>query len=55
MIVVNELAGVMNISPWLKHMPTNADAMSFPDIVFPEFLSIPDLGKIDVAGHDQDA
>lgn len=40
MIVVNELAGVTNISPWFKHMPANADAMSFPDIVFPAFLFI---------------
>nr|WP_315473012.1 DUF5009 domain-containing protein [uncultured Undibacterium sp.] len=40
MIIVNELAGVAGISPWLKHMPANADAMSFPDIVFPAFLFI---------------
>ncbi len=40
MIIVNELAGVVGISPWLKHMPANADAMSFPDIVFPAFLFI---------------
>jgi heparan-alpha-glucosaminide N-acetyltransferase len=40
MIIVNELAGVAGISPWLKHMPASADAMSFPDIVFPAFLFI---------------
>lgn len=40
MIFVNEAAGVSGISPWLKHMPADADAMSFPDIVFPAFLFI---------------
>lgn len=40
MIIVNEIAGVAGISPWLKHMPASADAMSFPDIVFPAFLFI---------------
>lgn len=40
MIFVNEAAGVAGISPWLKHMPADADAMSFPDIVFPAFLFI---------------
>lgn len=40
MIFVNEIAGVSGISPWLKHMPADADAMSFPDIVFPAFLFI---------------
>jgi len=40
MIIVNELASVVGISPWLKHMPASADAMSFPDIVFPAFLFI---------------
>lgn len=40
MIIVNELAGVAGIPSWLKHMPANADAMSFPDIVFPAFLFI---------------
>ncbi len=40
MIFVNELGGVTNITPWLKHMPADADAMSFPDIVFPAFLFI---------------
>ena len=40
MIFVNELAGVRDIPQWLKHMPKTADAMSFPDIVFPSFLFI---------------
>jgi heparan-alpha-glucosaminide N-acetyltransferase len=40
MIFVNEIAGVSGISPWLKHMPADADAMSLPDIVFPAFLFI---------------
>lgn len=40
MIFVNEIAGVSGLSPWLKHMPADADAMSFPDIVFPAFLFI---------------
>lgn len=40
MIIVNELASVKGISIWLKHMPADADAMSFPDIVFPAFLFI---------------
>jgi len=40
MIFVNELGGVGGISRWLKHMPANADAMSFPDVVFPAFLFI---------------
>src|SRR4051812_16376432 len=40
MIFVNELGGVSGISRWLKHMPADADAMSFPDVVFPAFLFI---------------
>ena len=40
MIIVNELAGINGISAWFKHMPADADAMSFPDIVFPAFLFI---------------
>ena len=40
MIWVNEMAGVSGISPWLKHMPADADAMTFVDIVFPAFLFI---------------
>ena len=40
MILVNELHGIANISPWLKHMPADANAMSFPDVIFPAFLFI---------------
>lgn len=40
MIIVNEIHGVTGISPWLKHMPADANAMSFPDIIFPAFLFI---------------
>lgn len=40
MIIVNELHGVSGISPWLKHFAADADAMSFPDVVFPAFLFI---------------
>ncbi len=40
MIFVNELAGVSGISPWMKHMPADADAMTFVDVVFPAFLFI---------------
>ena len=40
MIFVNELAGVRDIPPWMKHMPRDADAMSFVDVVFPGFLFI---------------
>jgi len=40
MIFVNELAGVSNIPQWLKHMPADADAMTFVDVVFPAFLFI---------------
>ena len=40
MIFVNELAGVRNIPPWMKHMSRDADAMSFVDVVFPAFLFI---------------
>jgi heparan-alpha-glucosaminide N-acetyltransferase len=40
MIFVNELAGVKNIPMWMKHMPANADAMTFVDVVFPAFLFI---------------
>jgi heparan-alpha-glucosaminide N-acetyltransferase len=40
MIFVNELGGATSITPWLKHVPADADAMSFPDIVFPAFLFI---------------
>lgn len=40
MIFVNDVAGVSNIPPWMKHMPADADAMTFVDIVFPAFLFI---------------
>ena len=40
MIFVNELAGVANIPQWMKHMPADADAMTFVDVVFPAFLFI---------------
>jgi len=40
MIFVNELAGVQGIPAWMKHMPANADAMTFVDAVFPAFLFI---------------
>lgn len=40
MIIVNEIHAVPGISPWLKHMPADANAMSLADIVFPAFLFI---------------
>lgn len=40
MIFVNELAGVQDIPAWMKHMPADADAMTFVDVVFPAFLFI---------------
>jgi heparan-alpha-glucosaminide N-acetyltransferase len=40
MVWVNELHGVTGISSWWKHMPADADAMSFVDVVFPAFLFI---------------
>ena len=40
MVFVNELAGVSGIPKWMKHMPADADAMSFVDVVFPAFLFI---------------
>ena len=40
MIFVNELAGVSGIPVWMKHMPADADAMTFVDVVFPAFLFI---------------
>ncbi|MFO1336822.1 MAG: DUF5009 domain-containing protein [Burkholderiaceae bacterium] len=40
MVWVNEMHGVTGISPWWKHMPADADAMSFVDAVFPAFLFI---------------
>jgi heparan-alpha-glucosaminide N-acetyltransferase len=40
MIFVNEVAGVREIPAWMKHMPADADAMTFVDMVFPAFLFI---------------
>jgi heparan-alpha-glucosaminide N-acetyltransferase len=40
MIFVNEAAGVRELPVWMKHMPANADAMTFVDMVFPSFLFI---------------
>ena len=40
MIFVNELSSVSNVPQWLKHMPSDADAMTFVDLVFPAFLFI---------------
>lgn len=40
MVWVNEMHGVTGISSWWKHMPADADAMSFVDAVFPAFLFI---------------
>lgn len=40
MVFVNELSGVSNIPAWMKHMPREADGMSFVDLVFPAFLFI---------------
>ena len=40
MVFVNELAGIRDIPQWMKHMPADADAMTFVDVVFPAFLLI---------------
>lgn len=40
MIFVNTLAGVRGMPAWLEHAPADADAMTFPDVVFPAFLFI---------------
>ncbi len=40
MIFVNDVAGVAGIPAWMKHMPADADTMTFVDIVFPAFLFI---------------
>lgn len=40
MVFVNQLAGVAGMPQWLQHMPADADAMSFVDVVFPAFLFI---------------
>ncbi len=40
MIFVNDVASVANIPWWMKHMPQEADGMTFVDVVFPAFLFI---------------
>jgi heparan-alpha-glucosaminide N-acetyltransferase len=40
MIFVNDLASVHGLSKWTYHMPTDVDAMSYVDAVFPAFLFI---------------
>lgn len=40
MITVNEWHAVAGLPAWMKHMPADADAMSFVDMVFPAFLFI---------------
>jgi len=40
MIFVNDLASIRNIPEWMKHMPADADGMTFVDVVFPAFLFI---------------
>lgn len=40
MVFVNELAGIRDIPQWMKHVPADADAMTFVDVVFPAFLFI---------------
>jgi heparan-alpha-glucosaminide N-acetyltransferase len=40
MILVNEWAGVAGLPAWMKHVPADADAMTFVDMVFPAFLFI---------------
>ncbi|MBT9502716.1 MAG: DUF5009 domain-containing protein [Burkholderiaceae bacterium] len=40
MIIVNEWHGVAGLPAWMQHMPADADAMSFVDVVFPAFLFI---------------
>ncbi|MFY8298270.1 heparan-alpha-glucosaminide N-acetyltransferase domain-containing protein [Pseudoalteromonas sp. SS15] len=40
MVFVNELAAIKNIPSWMTHMPADANAMTFVDLVFPAFLFI---------------
>ena len=40
MVFVNELAAIKNILSWITHMPADANAMTFVDLVFPAFLFI---------------
>lgn len=58
MILVNQWAGVSGLPAWMKHMPANADAMSFVDMVFPAFLFIVGMSlpfalqpRLDAAGR----
>jgi predicted acyltransferase len=40
MIFVNDVAGVTGTPPWMHHMPSSADGMTFVDLVFSSFLFI---------------
>jgi len=40
MVFVNDVAGVANIPPWMKHVAADYDGMTFVDVVFPAFLFI---------------
>ena len=41
MIFVNDVAGVRDVPAWMKHVsPSDADGMTFVDVVFPAFLFI---------------
>ena len=40
MIFVNDLDSVHGLSKWTYHMPSNVDAMTYVDMVFPAFLFI---------------
>ncbi len=40
MIFVNEVASITHVPQWLRHMPADADGMTFVDLVFPAFLFI---------------
>ncbi|MGQ3054285.1 MAG: DUF5009 domain-containing protein [Roseateles sp.] len=58
MILVNQWAGVAGLPGWMKHMPADADAMSFVDMVFPAFLFIVGMSlpfalqaRLDAAGR----
>ena len=40
MTFVNDLAGMNNVPPWMKHFPADGNGMTFVDVVFPAFLFI---------------
>jgi predicted acyltransferase len=40
MLFVNDLAGVPDAPPWLKHAPSSVDGMTIVDLVFPAFLFV---------------